>query len=90
MLDVLVPPTEEEIKMKVEIGKEIMTIPCAMKINDNTYYIKDVLVKMTGNTFMVFKGENQVCCELYLSFVDVSKVKEYVVKVINMKGGRDV
>jgi hypothetical protein len=92
MLDVLVPPTEEDLKIKEAIRTELTSVidtvkadnnRCtAMKVDDNTFVIKNVVISMTGNTFIVVKDENKVCIETLLVNVNVSKIKNYILKLI--------
>lgn len=82
MLDVLIPPTEEDLKIKEAIRAELMSITGNLKVDDNTFVIKNVVISMTGNTFIVVKDESKICMECHLWCVDVSNVKKYIQSLI--------
>ena len=81
MLDVLVSPTDEDLKIKEAIRSELISINSSMKVDDNTFVIKNVVISMTGNTFIMVKDENKTCVETLLVNVNVSNVKNYILSL---------
>jgi hypothetical protein len=98
MLDVTIEPTEEDLKIKEAIRKDLMSIMdsvkakskfhTAMQVDINTFVIKDVVISMTGNTFMVIKGENKIYIDNLLVNVDLKKIKLHIEKLINKENAK--